>query len=323
MPMTGRVHKAVLIAGPTACGKSALAVALARHHDGVVINADSMQIYRDLAVLSARPGRDDQAGVPHRLFGLRDVAHPCSAADWHELAMAEIDDTWRADRLPILVGGTGLYFKSLLSGLAPVPEICAAIRADVRRQLSEQGAGAIQAALQREDPAMAAQLRPADGQRLARALEVVRATGRSLADYQADTRPGGLAAADAEGRVIKRVADLPRQALYARCDARFDAMIGAGALDEVRALATRGLDPTLPAMKALGVPPLLACLGGATDLATAVSVAKRDTRRYAKRQATWMRTQFADWPRLDMSQPDAALAGLDAAIAASTDGSHT
>lgn len=321
--MTARAHKAVLIAGPTACGKSALAVALARRHDGVVINADSMQIYRDLAILSARPDTGEQNGVPHRLFGIRDAAHPCSVAEWHDLAMAEIDDAWRAHRLPILVGGTGLYFKSLLSGLAPVPDIPAAIRAGVRARLSEEGADAIHAALQREDPAMAARLRPADGQRLARALEVVRATGRSLAAYQADTRPGGLAAADADGQVIKRVADLPRRALYACCDARFDAMILAGALDEVRALAARGLDPALPAMKALGVPPLLACLDGATDLATAVSVAQRDTRRYAKRQATWMRTQFADWPRLDMSQPDAALANLESALATSTDGSHT
>jgi len=312
--MTGRAPIAVLLAGPTACGKSALAVALARRHEGVVINADSMQIYHDLAILSARPTDEEQNGVPHRLFGVRDAAHPCSAADWRDLAMAEIEKARRADRLPILVGGTGLYFKSLLSGLAPVPDIPADIRGRVRAQLAADGAAAIRDALRREDPKMAAQLRPADGQRMARALEVIRATGRSLADFQADTRPGGLADAEAKGRLVKRVADLPRPTLYARCDARFDAMMAAGALDEVRALAARDLDPDLPAMKALGVPPLLACLRGETDLAAAIDDAKRDTRRYAKRQSTWMRTQFADWPRLDMSRPDAARAELESAI---------
>lgn len=310
-----RQGRAVLIAGPTASGKSALAVALSRRCGGNVINADSMQVYADLAVLTARPRPEDTDHVPHRLFGTLDAAEHGSAAAWHDQAMAEVKAAWRLDRVPVIVGGTGLYFRSLLEGLAPVPEIPPDVRAQVRAETKAFGPKTMHSELSRRDPEMAARLSPADSQRVARALEVVRATGRSLRAFQRDTVPGGLAEADAAGRVVKAVLDLPRDNLYRRCDARFEAMLSGGAIDEVARLAARRLDPNLPAMKALGVPALIGYLNGEIDRETAVAEAKRQTRRYAKRQLTWLKTQFSHWPRLDATDPGTALAWLKRRLA--------
>lgn len=273
-----------VIAGPTASGKSARALALAKSRNGVIINADASQLYRDLRLLSARPDREEEAQAPHRLYGVLDAAQSCSAASWADMAKREIMTAHESGRLPILVGGTGLYLNTLLRGLAPVPDIEAAVRAEVR----ELSTAALASALSREDEKMAARLRPSDTQRLARALEVMRSTGTSLADWQ-QRRQGGIAGSV---RLTVEIVDRPREELYARCDARFDAMLAGGALEEVRTLMGRGLSADLPAMKAIGVPPLAAHLAGQTTLAEAAEVAKRDTRRYAKRQQTWFRTQM-------------------------------
>jgi len=306
--------RAVLIAGPTASGKSALAIALAQRRHGVVINADSMQLYEDLAILTARPSEDEQRGVPHRLFGVRDAARACSAADWAAMAATEIENAWRADRLPVVVGGTGLYFRALLEGLSDIPDIPREIRERTRRELLEAGAPALHRKLTEVDPGMAARLEPGDGQRIARALEVIRATGRSLSDYQAARRPGGLAAAEGAGRVVKAVLDLPRATLARRAERRFYRMLEAGALEEVRRLASRGLDPELPAMKALGAPALMRYLRGESSREQALDEAVRQTRRYIKRQQTWMATQFPRWIRLDGADPESALAALERAL---------
>jgi tRNA dimethylallyltransferase len=269
----------MVIAGPTASGKSARAIEVALARGGTIINADASQLYADLRLLTARPAADDEARVPHRLYGVLDAADPASAARWAAMARAEIEDAWRAGRMPVLVGGTGLYLATLIEGIAPVPDIAPDIRAAVRALPPEQ----VRAALEREDPAMAARLNRHDPQRNARALEVVRATGRSLAAWQR-ARDGGLL-----GRVALGVELLlpDRAALSARAEARFDAMLAEGALDEVRRLVARNLPADLPAMKALGVPPLAAHLAGDIPLVEAVARAKADTRRYIKRQFTW------------------------------------
>ncbi|MBC2669368.1 tRNA (adenosine(37)-N6)-dimethylallyltransferase MiaA [Novosphingobium piscinae] len=285
-----------LIAGPTASGKSDCAVGLAlaladRGRAAVVINADSAQVYADLAVLSARPQAADMRGVPHRLYGSWDGAEACSAADWADAARTEIDRAHAAGAVPILVGGTGLYLRTLLDGIAPVPPIDPAVRTAVRALAVAEA----HAALQREDPARAAQLHPADTTRVARALEVVRSTGRPLAAWQAE-RVGGIAA-----RITLHPAILlPERAwLYARCDRRFAAMLGGGAIAEVEALLARGLDPALPVMRAIGVPEIAAALRGERSWAEAERDGAQATRHYVKRQLTWLRHQCPpDWPRL-------------------------
>ncbi|WP_299391067.1 tRNA (adenosine(37)-N6)-dimethylallyltransferase MiaA [Pelagibius sp.] len=276
----------VLIAGPTASGKSALATDLAKASDGVVINADSMQVYRDLAILTARPTVEDMGAVPHRLYGTLPGDQVCSAGRWRELALAEAGRALASGKLPILVGGTGLYLRAFEKGLSAVPEIPAAVRAETRDLLAEIGAVALHARLAEADPVMAERLAPGDGQRVARAWEVVTATGASLAEWQA--REGEAA----PYRCIK-VCLLPeREALYAACDRRLEAMIDQGALEEVRTLLARSLDPGLPVMKALGVPELAAHLRGERSLPDALAQAQQATRRYAKRQMTWLRHQF-------------------------------
>lgn len=268
-----------VIAGPTAGGKSALALTLAKERRGTIINADASQVYADLRILSARPDAAEEAQAPHRLYGAIDGAEPCSAARWAALARTAIDEAWQEGRLPILVGGTGLYLRALIDGLAPVPPIDDEVRATIRNLAPEDA----RAALEREDPIMAARLHARDRQRNARALEVIRSTGKSLAAWQTNTTGGLLAKVRLETRLV-----LPqRDILYMRCDARLDAMMAAGALAEVAALRDRKLSPQLPVMKALGVPPLLRHLAGELSLADAVSAAKTDTRRYAKRQLTW------------------------------------
>ncbi len=273
---------ALLIAGPTASGKSALALALAERLGGAIINADSMQVYRDLRVLTARPEAGDEARAPHALYGVRDAAEPGSAAWWRGAALAAMEDAAAAGRLPILVGGTGLYFAALRQGLAEVPAIPAAVRGDVRALLAAEGAAALHARLRADDPATAAGVRPSDGQRLARAMEVLRATGRGLAEWQRQQAPAALPWRLAAVRLAP-----PRAVLREAIEVRFAAMLAQGGLDEARALRARGLDPALPALRAHGVPELLAHLEGRLSLGEAAARAVAATGRYTKRQATW------------------------------------
>lgn len=295
LSQSDRTGELALIAGPTASGKSDLAVRLAlaqqaRGRKAVVINADSAQVYADLAVLSARPNEAEMQGVPHRLFGAWDGATSCSAADWAQAARAEIAQAHEQGALPILVGGTGLYIRTLLDGIAPVPAIAPDIRAAVRALPVDLA----HAALAREDPERAAVLHPADTTRVARALEVVRSSGHPLAHWQA-RREGGIGHAVA----LRPLVLLPeRDWAYARCDRRFAMMWEGGALAEVEALLARGLDPDLPVMRAIGVPEIAAFLAGTLDADSAISSGQQATRRYVKRQFTWLRHQIpADWPR--------------------------
>ncbi len=277
----------VVIAGPTASGKSGLALALARRFGGVVINADAMQVYRELTVLTARPGPDDLARAPHRLYGVLPGREACSAGHWRSLALAEIE-TARADgRLPLVVGGTGLYLRALARGLTVLPEVPAALRAAARARHRELGGAAFHAELAARDPEMAARLAPGDSQRLIRAWEVLEATGRSLAAWQTEA-PGP----PPPYRFLCLALVPPHPTLYGACEGRFLAMLEAGALDEVRALLALDLDPGLPVMKTLGVPELAAHLRGELPLDQAVTAAQQATRRYAKRQFTWLRTQL-------------------------------
>jgi tRNA dimethylallyltransferase len=281
-----------LIAGPTASGKSDLALRLARQVGrAVVINADSAQVYADLSVLSARPRAEAMHGVPHRLFGAWDGAQACSAADWAMAARAAIADAHHDGALPILVGGTGLYIRTLLDGIAPIPPIDPEIRTVVRAMPVARA----WAALAREDPDRAARLAPADTTRVARALEVVRSTGRPLADWQA-AREGGIGAMVDLAAVVLMP---PRDWLYDRCDWRFAAMWHGGAIEEVGALIARRLDPDLPVMRAIGVREVGAFLAGTIDEAGALAAGAQATRNYAKRQYTWLRNQMPQaWPRL-------------------------
>jgi len=280
----------VVVAGPTASGKSRLALDLAEACDGVVINADSMQIYRELAILTARPKAADLARAPHRLYGVLPGRERCSAGRWRALAVAEIEACHAAGTLPIVTGGTGLYLRALEKGLAAVPAVPAETRAAAEARHAELGGAAFHAALAARDPAMAARLRPSDRQRLIRAWEVIQATGRSLADWQ---RAGtGDSNGPAPYRFLTLVCLPPRADVYAACDARVHAMIAAGALAEVRALLALNLDSALPVMKALGVAALSRHLAGSLSLEAAVAAMQQQTRNYAKRQMTWLRTQL-------------------------------
>lgn len=286
-----------LIAGPTATGKSAIALELARTlaesgRQGVIVNADSAQVYADLRILSARPSEEEMADVEHRLFGAWDGSEACSAAAWAARAKAEIADIHASGGVPILVGGTGLYLKVLFEGIAPIPEIDPDIRATVRA-LDEDAAYKL---LQLEDPLRAAELDPGDRQRIARALEVKRSTGVTLADWQL-AKAGGIA----EEVTVHPMVLLPdRTWLYNRCDLRFEVMLEEGAIAEVEALLARGLDPDLPVMRAIGVPEIAAYLAGEIDAETMVAAGQQATRNYAKRQFTWFRRQPpVEWPRID------------------------
>jgi tRNA dimethylallyltransferase len=279
-----------LIAGPTASGKSALALTLAEGVGGVVINADSAQVYADLRIISARPSPEEERRAPHRLYGYRDAALPCSAADWAVDAKRQIAEAQAAGRLPVLVGGTGLYIRTLLDGIAPVPEIDPAIREAVRSFSVTHN----YASLEREDPPAAARLRPSDATRVARALEVVRSTGRPLAEWQKE-RVGGIS-----GEVeLRPLVLLPeRDWLYRRCDERFEKMMSDEGIEEVRSLLERRLNPMLPAMRAIGVREIAAFLRGETGREEALAAGRTATRQYAKRQYTWFSRQTpADWPR--------------------------
>jgi tRNA dimethylallyltransferase len=302
-----QVSKAVLIAGPTASGKSALALELAQAAGGIVINADSMQVYRDLRIITARPNRDEEARVPHRLYGHVDAAVNFSAGAWVADAARTLEEAQAHDRLPIFIGGTGLYFKALTAGLSAVPPIPAEIRDGVRARLDRDGVEALHAELAQRDPPAAARLKLRDRTRIARALEVVEATGRSLLEWHREGQPP-LLPRDSY-RALFLAPD--RDELYARIDARFDAMLGSGALKEVERLAGRHLDPLLPAMKAHGVPALIRHLRGEISLDEAASIGRADTRHYAKRQFTWFRHQLPDF---EWVRPEEARGWLQASI---------
>jgi tRNA dimethylallyltransferase len=287
----GQNSKAVLIAGPTASGKSALALRLAQKTGGVIVNADSMQVYRDLRIITARPTPEEEARVPHRLYGDVDAAVNFSAGSWVADAAKVLAEAGAQHRLPIFVGGSGLYFKALTRGLSAVPPIPPEIRESVRARLERDGVEALHAELAQRDPASAERLKPRDRTRIARALEVVEATGRSLTDWHRDGLPPLLPAGEFSALFLAP----DRDQLYARIDARFDAMLEAGALEEVARLAARKLDSLLPAMKAHGVPALLRHLEGEITLEDAATIGRADTRHYAKRQFTWFRHQLPEF----------------------------
>lgn len=291
-----------LIAGPTASGKSDCAVRLAlaliaRGQKPVVINTDSAQVYADLALLSARPSPEEMQGVPHLLFGIWDGAEACSAADWATRARDAVAEIHSGGGVPILVGGTGLYLRTLLDGIAPVPAIDPAVRAGVRALPVTDA----YRALQHEDPQRAATLAPADAARISRALEVIRSTGRSLAAWQGELSGGIGDAVTLHPAILLP----PRAALYPRCDSRFAAMLAGGAIEEVRLLLARRLDPSLPVMRAIGVAEISAYLAGSATLADTEARGAQATRNYAKRQYTWLRHQPpADWPRIEQINYD-------------------
>jgi tRNA dimethylallyltransferase len=308
--MVKNVSKIILIAGPTASGKSALALALADAFGGTIINADSMQVYRDLRIITARPMPEEERRAPHRLYGHVDAAENYSVGRWcTEAAEVLAATAQQGAGVTIIIGGTGLYFNALTRGLAAVPPIPAEIRDQVRARLLSEGVAALHAELTARDPAAAARLPSGDRARITRALEVVLATGRSLLDWHEENKPAGVDL----NRAAKVFLMPDRDALLSRIDARFDAMMAAGALDEVRALAARRLNPRLPAMKAHGVPWLIRHLNGEMTLGEAVEHAKQDTRQYTKRQATWFRNQL---PEFEWVEPRQALAAIEAQVQA-------
>jgi tRNA dimethylallyltransferase len=283
--------RAVLIAGPTASGKSALAVELARAAGGVVINADSMQVYRDLRILTARPTADQEAQAPHRLYGHVDAAVNCSVGIWLDDANNALGQAEREGQLPIFVGGTGLYFKALLRGLSAIPPVPQDVRDAIRARLESDGIEALHRELRVRDPVAGARLKPRDRARIPRALEVLEATGKPIGEWHAHGLPALL-----QPEEVHAVFLAPDRAeLHARINQRFATMLTSGALDEVEALASRKLDPMLPAMKALGVPPLLRHLHGEISLDEARTLGGAETRQYAKRQFTWFKHQLPEF----------------------------
>jgi tRNA dimethylallyltransferase len=284
----------VIVGGPTASGKSALALRVAEAFGGAVVNADSMQVYRDLAVLTARPGPAELARAPHLLYGVLDGGELCSAARWRALALEAIADASAAGRLPILTGGTGLYLRALLHGLAEIPEIPEAVRAEARALHAQEGGDAFRGRLAAVDPEAAKRLPAGDTQRLIRAYEVVVATRKTLREWQSEQQR-----ASDVGPVLALTLLPPRPLLYAAADHRFAAMVKVGALAEVRRLVDRRLDPALPVMKAVGVPELARHLAGEIALEEAIRLGQQATRRYAKRQYTWFRHQLPEAHRIE------------------------
>ena len=292
--------RVTLIAGPTASGKSALALRLAEERGAVVVNADSMQVYKELRVLTARPSVMDEARVPHRLYGMRPASEAYSVADWLRDVAPLIAAARQSGPPLVIVGGTGLYFKALLEGLSPVPDIPPHIREAWRARGHRSEAAELHAELARRDPAMAAKLRPSDPQRILRALEVIEATGRSLGDWQEEESTGLLGAEEAEKLYLAP----PREVIYARCNSRFEEMLAAGALEEVRHLMDLDLPPDLPAMRAHGVPHLLTHLRGQLSLEAALERTQLDTRHYVKRQLTWARRNMIAWKLISTQQSE-------------------
>lgn len=292
MSKTDSLPEITLIAGPTASGKSRLALDMALETGGVIINADSQQLYADLDVLSARPPREDEERAPHRLYGVVDAAEAWSVGRWSEAALEEIARAKAKGRHAIVVGGTGLYFNALVRGLAEIPEVPIEVRDSVQAEYEKVGEAAFRTALREVDPRSEAAIFPSDRQRLVRALSVYRASGKSLTEWKQATVPL-LSPGQWRGTIVEP----EREALYANCDRRVDVMIRTGAVEEVRALMARQLDPGLPAMKAVGVREIAAWLSGDMDRNTAIAAMKQATRNYAKRQLTWFRNQQGDWPR--------------------------
>ena len=290
----------ILIAGPTASGKSQLGLAIAERVGGLIINADSMQVYQELRVLTARPDADDEARAPHRLYGHVSGYEAYSVARWVADTEVALREAAAAGKRAIIVGGTGLYFKALLEGLSPIPAIPADIRARWREEAAKVSAVALHDQLTTYDPAMAARIEPSDRQRVTRALEVFDATGVSLDTWQ--KTPGRSILAGVEP--VRLEMSVLRADLHARCDARFDAMIAGGALDEVAALLQLGIDPDYPVMRALGVRPLADHLAGKLSLATAVDQAKAETRQYVKRQETWLTRNMVSWKAVVLNEND-------------------
>ena len=293
----------MLIAGPTASGKSALALDLAQKAGGIVINTDSMQVYRDLRIITARPTVEEELRVPHRLYGHVDAAINFSAGAWVADAAKALAEARAQDKLPIFVGGSGLYFRALTRGLSAIPPIAAEIREGVRARLERDGVEALHAELARRDPVSAERLKVRDRTRIARALEVIEATGRALPDWHREGLPPLLPSGEFSALFLAP----ERDRLYARIDARFDAMLAGGAIDEVAALAERKLDPLLPAMKAHGVPVLIRHIRGEVTPAEAAEFGRTETRQYAKRQFTWFRHQL---PEFEWVAPEAVRAWL-------------
>lgn len=290
-------NKVVVIGGPTASGKSAVAMDVARAFDGVVINGDALQIYDALPMLTARPSAEDEASVPHRLYGTMAPTETCSAGLWEGHAIDAIKQAWAQEKLPIVTGGTGLYLKTLVEGISKLPPIPEDIRQAVRDQAEQDGIAPLYEELSRDDPEMAARLKPADKQRICRAVEVFRATGQSLAHWQRENKPEPTLKADYATHIIMP----PRALLYERCNKRFDWMIEQGALDEVAQFTALHLDKNLPIMKALGLSELQSYLAGHTALEDAIEQAKQQTRRFAKRQCTWFRNQMGE-PEIHAAQ---------------------
>lgn len=287
---------AILITGPTASGKSALAIKLAQRSNGVVINADSMQVYDTLRVLTARPSAGDMAMVPHHLYGHVPAGRHYSTGEWVRDVTPLVEQVRAAGQVPVFVGGTGLYFKALTGGLSDMPSVPDAIRQHFRWRLAEEGAESLHRVLTGRDPATAATLRTGDGQRIIRALEILEATGRSIREFQAERGPVIIDPAQARKIVV-----LPeRPILHRRIDQRFEKMLDMGAVEETEALLALGLDPSLPVMKAIGVPQIAAMLAGTMDRSTVIETASAATRQYAKRQMTWFRNQLDEsWLRFD------------------------
>ncbi|MEI2383789.1 tRNA (adenosine(37)-N6)-dimethylallyltransferase MiaA [Breoghania sp. JC706] len=295
----GAFGRAVLIAGPTASGKSALALKIAKASGAAIVNADSMQVYRDLRVLSARPSAEEEAEAEHRLYGHVGAEEPYSVGRWRDEVAGVLAELSARGVPAVIVGGTGLYFKALSEGLSPVPPVDEEVRAHWRAEAARMPSEDLHAMLAARDPAMAAALRPSDAQRVLRALEVIGSTGRSLSQWQA------AAGRPLVGPQAIRLVIAPDRAwLHARINARFETMVAEGGLDEARALVARGLDPAMPALKAIGVRPLAEAASGARDLSEAIERAKTDTRRYAKRQETWFRNQMGDWSRVSPDEID-------------------
>ena len=289
----------VMICGPTAAGKSGLALALAEQTGGVIINADSMQLYGDLRILTARPADAEMARAPHHLYGVIDGGERASVAAWLAMA-ADVVAAARRDRaLPIIVGGTGLYFHAAIHGIAPIPDVPRDIHAACIQQLAEQGGAAFRAALSELDPVTAQRLHDGDSQRLVRAMGVGRATGRPLSAWQADPHQGAL-----DGKAVRIAMMPPRDDLYAAIDRRFEAMMAQGAEAEVAALESRDLDPSLPVMKAIGVREIIAMRAGNMTRERAIEMASRDSRRYAKRQMTWIRNNFNSQIKFETQQTE-------------------
>jgi len=294
--MNNKTFQPVLIvAGPTASGKSALALDLADAFDGVVINADSMQVYKELRVLSARPDDREIARAPHRLYGVLSGREACSAGKWRDMAMAEIAECHASGKLSIITGGTGMYLNALTEGIAPIPDIPAGIRAQVTAKLEKDGHQAFFEAFAKRDPDTAATLDPSNTQRLIRAAEVLAGTGRGVAAWHREPMVN-----PPDRIVFKKLCYMPPlDILYDRCNRRFDLMIEQGAIEEVRRLLAENLPETAPVMKAVGVREIAAYLAGEIDLETAKEKSQRETRRYAKRQLTWFRHQMSDKEIID------------------------